>query len=73
MQEKIEHPPVRLNFEVSRDLHARMSRTFPYGLRGKIVVALLEAIVEATETQGQMVLGAILDGRFVLRYKGDAE
>lgn len=64
---------VRINFEVSRDLHAKMARTFPYGMRGRVVTVLLEAIVEATEKQGQMILGAILDGQFVLRYQPKGE
>lgn len=69
MHKMVNEQTVRINFEVTRDLHARMAKAFPYGLRGKVMTALLEALVNGVESHGQLVLGAVLDGQFVLRYQ----
>lgn len=60
---------VRVNFEVDRDLHAKIARTFPYGMRGPVLRALVTAIADAVEEHGQMILGAVMSGDYKIVYE----
>lgn len=60
---------VRVNFEVDRDLHARMQGAFPYGFRGPVLRTLVEAVINAVDLHGTMILGAIMAGDFKLEYE----
>ena len=57
---------VRVNVRVSRQLHDQMLTIIPWGLRRYVLEAVLKLVLEAIDKDGQVVAGAILDGRFKL-------
>ena len=61
--------PRRVTFRVNPELHARMQKNIPWGLQGKLLEVLCETVVSALEDRGQIMVGAILGGKFVLKYE----
>lgn len=57
---------VRVNVRVSKILHDDMLTVIPWGLRRYILEAVLKLVLDAVKRDGQVVAGAILDGRFKL-------
>ena len=56
---------VRLTLEVDPDLLERC-KVIPWGLRSEIIRALLVKAIEEGERHGNLMYGAIMDGKFDL-------
>lgn len=57
---------VRVNVRVSKELHDEMLTIIPWGLRRYVLEAVLRLVLDAIKKDGQVVAGAVLDGRFKL-------
>lgn len=57
---------IRVNVRVSKELHDSMLTVIPWGLRRYVLEAVLRLVLDAVKKDGQVVAGAILDGRFKL-------
>jgi len=55
---------VRVNFNIPKALHLRLVEQMPTGIRTRVFNKLTEMLVLASERQGNIVFGAILDERF---------
>ena len=51
----------RLSIELSEETFFRMQNKVPWGLKTKIMVALLEDLLDLIDSHGNIVLAAILD------------
>lgn len=56
----------KVNVRVPRDLHEDLIATVPWGLRRHLVEAVLKLVLDAIRSDGQMIIGAILAGKFKL-------
>lgn len=63
-----EERKVRMNFEVPETLFKRAQACLPWGMRANTVRVLLEVVVRAVETEGTMILGALLSGDYKIVY-----
>lgn len=68
MTEKQEEEGVRISFKVDKDLYERTSY-IPWGVRAELLRVLLRKVIEAAESHGSMILGAILGGDFDIVHK----
>lgn len=57
---------VRVNVRVSKEIHDGMLTVVPWGTRRYVLEAVLKLVLDAIKQDGQVVTGAILDGRFKL-------
>ena len=55
---------VRVNFNMPLEEHSRFHALLPHGIRGHVLNALCLKVVDATERHGNVILGAIMDGKF---------
>ncbi|MFA6973096.1 MAG: hypothetical protein WC208_17085 [Gallionella sp.] len=53
----------RLSIEISKETFLRMQNLIPWGLKTKVMVMLLEDLLDLVEAHGNIVLAAILDRR----------
>ena len=53
----------RLSIEISQKTFFRMQNLIPWGLKTKVMVMLLEDLLDLVEAHGNIVLAAILDRR----------
>uniref|UniRef100_A0A6M3JD02 Uncharacterized protein n=1 Tax=viral metagenome TaxID=1070528 RepID=A0A6M3JD02_9ZZZZ len=51
----------RLSVEISEETYLRMQNRIPWGLKSKIMVILLEDLLDLIEKHGNIVLAAIID------------
>ena len=56
----------RVNFELDADVNRRLQLVIQWGCKGPCLRILATRLVEAVEEHGQIMVGAILDGRFKL-------
>jgi hypothetical protein len=56
----------KVNVRVPRDLHDELNVIVPWGLRRHLVEAVLKLVLDAIRSDGPMVIGAILAGKFKL-------
>lgn len=54
--------PVKLNFELSRELNNRVNAVMPHGTKKVIVEQLLKLAVDLVETGGPAMLGLLMGG-----------
>ena len=60
----LERETVRVNFNIPKALHTRLVEQMPTGIRTRVFNKLTEMLVMASERQGNIVFGAILDEKF---------
>lgn len=51
----------RLSIELSEQTYFRMQNRIPWGLKTKIMVVLLEDLLDLLDSHGNIILAAILD------------
>jgi len=51
----------RLSVEISEETHIRMQNRIPWGLKSKVMVILLEDLLDLIEKHGDIVLAAIIN------------
>jgi len=51
----------RLSVEVSEETYRRLTNHIPWGLKGKIMVILLEDLLDLVEKHGDIVLAALIN------------
>jgi len=51
----------RLSVEVSAETYQRLTNRIPWGLKGKIMVILLEDLLDLVEKHGDIVLAALIN------------
>jgi hypothetical protein len=56
----------KVNVRVHPDLHTDLNRLVPWGMRRHLIEAVLKLIVDSIRTDGIVMIGAILAGRFSL-------
>lgn len=54
----------KINFYISNEQAERVDRIVPHGLRGPVLMKLLERVLDAAEEHGQIVFGVVLDNDF---------
>lgn len=54
------HEPARLNVDLDRDLHDRLNRCVPWGVKAVVIRSLVTLLVEAVERDGPLILGAVM-------------
>jgi len=57
---------IRLNVEVSMSLHEKIKDCVPWGVKSKLIRALLEALIEGIDTQGYQMIASLLEGNVEL-------
>lgn len=57
---------VRVYIRISRGMHDEMQKLIPWGLRRNVHETVLQLVLDAIRSDGMVVAGAILDGRFKL-------
>lgn len=68
MPPRTESKITRISFDVDKDLYDK-TESIPWGVRASILRILLERVVEAADKQGKMIYGAIMDGKFDIRFR----
>lgn len=56
----------RITLLVDAELHERLNNLVPHGFRKHLVGALIKLVLDAVETDGNIVIGAVMDGQFKL-------
>lgn len=63
------HPDrVKVNFELDHEYNQRLQKSIQWGCKGPCLRMLTIRLIEAVERHGQVMVGAILDGKFDLVY-----
>ena len=57
---------MRVNVRISKKMHEEMALLIPWGLRRNVHETVLQLVLDAIRSDGMVVAGAILDGRFKL-------
>jgi hypothetical protein len=60
---------LKISFDVDAETATRFRSKIPYGLRAKVYVAVLRAILQSMDKEGPMILSAITGGDFEVRFK----
>lgn len=58
----------RISFAVEDDLYEKAMK-IPWGLRAAVLRKLLSVLVDSADKNGQMIYGAILDGKFTFEHR----
>lgn len=56
----------KITVDISEELHQELVENVMWGLRGPLVIAVLDMVIAASKEGGQTMLGSILDGRYKL-------
>ena len=56
---------IRISFDITETLHRR-SQIIPWGLKGMLLESLLDTVIKGIEDQGDIMIGAILNGHYSL-------
>jgi hypothetical protein len=59
--------PARVHTELERSVYNKMIEMWPWGVRGKVISAIIKLGMEATEKHGALMIGLILRGEVEIR------
>lgn len=59
----------KIAFRVTPETHARMAKLIPYGVRGPLLVKLLETILDSIDEHGPIVVGVLLGNSFDIKMR----
>ena len=62
----------RLSFQVD-DSYYQRAHAMPWGIRAEVLRKLLEKTMDAADSKGDMIYGAILGGDFRITFKEDGQ
>lgn len=56
----------KMTVKIPKELHDRLFRAIPWGLRRHLISSVLETVVTAIEKEGEIVMGAVMAGSYRL-------
>lgn len=59
----------KITFEVPEDTYQRLVERVPWGNRKHLLVPIIDVILRAVETDGPIVIGAVMAGSFRLQWE----
>lgn len=61
----------KITTDIPSELAAKLHELVPWGMRKHLMTAVLETILKAIETDGEIVMGAIMARQFKLQWTGE--
>lgn len=62
----------RISVPIPQELYEKFHRVIPWGFRKHLMKSVVEIVLEAVERDGNIVMGAVMAGRFRLQWEPDA-
>ena len=56
----------RLSIEITQEQYSKLQKLIPWGLKGSLFSAIIDDLVEALETNGAMVISALVSRKLKL-------